>query len=623
MKKVRCDMTKPACGHCGKSAAKCMYRGDNRSAEADSITELAGLDVQNRAPTWSSSNWLAKADGTLKWPVFRDQYKMPQSNTLIASRSEEGFPELGPFSSAELQSMGLELKDNITAHITSYLENVANKSPIVDAKSLYRTAEFIKTAVDLDPTVNIFEMDLPKDTASPLPLFMSICACGAMAKTLTLTNLVTFGNSLNEKQGFFEYAYRLFVLGAFLNTIPKYKIPDFDLNMVQFHMAQAHFWMYNLKPLKTWNSIFKASTLVMAIVESYKASGRKFTEEQHVILERVFHCCVKYESELRVELSPNVPSSGIVNYPFPSIYPTPPLDGSMNPNDEATWFFFLTEITLRKFENRLMDDLYVPISISSDDSASSGEYKGDNYILDWSRYTISEMLRKCQAYAEDLHKIERSMISSLSQIIPDNDDLRPYGFVLQKVSDQEATTRHQQQLQQKHQMQQQQQLQTDNPVRLGSPASSNDSTDLSVFLQKRCGKIPEVVQFIRTRLIAVRLTLFRPLFYLILHDAVPDYENPFIKELIHQGVESMDLLNVPLATHRHFGSWFYCKTVFTSAMTVWGFYLRFQFKFFDKERLDRFLRDVITIFDYWCEECTELKENRRILNQMLNELQDA
>ncbi|ONH69691.1 Sterol uptake control protein 2 [Cyberlindnera fabianii] len=612
IRKVKCDLSRPVCGSCEKSRVSCVYR--NLKGNIDDMTRMAGLNGKNNPPRWYSCNWYSKGEGILKWPIFEKRYRIRAINSVLSAKSRDGIPQLGMFTTQELLELSDNLKENLSDYADSFLKNVSNKDPFINTKTLLRTVDYFKKQASLSSNLYLFDMEIP-DELLPPPVLIECCAIGLMSKPLTFRNLVDYKTSSNEKSDVATQAYKFHIVANLVNAVPKTKIPDFSLGNVQHYLLQCMFWNYNMKPLKAWDSVFKASTTVMTILESYKSSGRKFTESEHRIVERVFFSCLKYESELRVELSPSIPSSGIVNYPFPSIYPTPPLDGTLSPTDEASWFFYLTEIVLRKLENRLLDEFYEPLASATDSSSATGEFAEDIYSLDWGKYDIATVISKISEYLEDLSKIEKNMITHLKPVLQDDQaELQPHGFVMKPVT---STY---------------QPLAPQTPVHLNNsqstleeripptPSSDTSSSNISQRAEQVAPRVPEVINWIKTRMIAFKILLFRPLAYLILHDTVPNYDNPFIDQFIQQVVETMDLLNLPLATHRHFGSWFYARNTFIAGMMIFAFFIRFGEKFASKSKCEEFLKQVSMVLDYWVDEAGDLEEPRRVIADMLGEL---
>lgn len=651
LRKVKCDLAKPECGACTKSELNCVYRNVKKEAEelSEKFTKLAGLEKQDsKTPSWSTCNWYTKSEGVLNWPIFGNKYHVQPLNSVLTETNETGLPEISMLSKENLNELNTNLKENIVNYIDGYLNFIQTKNPFIDSKLLLKTSDYIKSKIKEDSDIDLLSLKIPEGLI-PFPIILLVSAGASLAKPLTFRNPEDYGTSSIERSENFELSYKLYILAEYLNCLPTSKIPSFSLDFVQYYILKATYFMYIIKPLEAWNNIYKASTLVMTILESYKSQGKKFPEVEHRIVERVFHSCVKYESELRVELSPSIPSSGIVNYPFPNIYPSPPIENISNISEESSWFYYLTEIVLRKFENRMLDDFYVPIGTAKQ-SNNNGEFTQDEYNLNWEKYDLELIMKKSLGYLEDLGKIENSMISHLRSILkedPVSGVLQPHGFLFKTTpSVQEAASgaentsitptgasstaasisapsQSDQTIQQSPES-----VKTDAikeelglPVTPSSDTISPASSDLSQRVERIIPDIPETINFIHTRIIVLKSLLFRPLAYLLIHDKSHIYDShPFIEQVLSQCFETMDTLNVPLACHRHFGSWFYTRNSFLSGILIFALFKRVGEKYCKKSKVESFLRDVVVIFDYWIDEIPDLVGPKSVILGMIEEL---
>lgn len=625
LRKIKCDLAKPICGGCTKSDLNCVYRNVKKETDelSEKITKIAGIKKEDhRPPSWSTCNWYTKAEGVLKWPIFENKYHVRPLNSVLAETNSTGLPQISVLSKEDLDFLNQNLKENMSSYIDGYLNFIQTKNPFIDSKALLRTSDFIKSKVKENPDLDLFSLIVSKDMI-PISLVILCAASASIARHLTFKNLEDYKTSYNERSENFLLSYKFYILAQYINIVPTSMIETFDLDHVQFYLLKATYLMYIIKPLEAWNCIYKASSLVMTILESYKSSGTKFTEAEHRLVERVFHTCVKYESEFRVELSPSIPSSGVVNYPFPSIYPSPPIETINSVSEESSWFFYLTEIVLRKFENRLLDEFFVPTGIAGKGSPD-GEFQEDQYQLEWDKYDIETIMGKSLAYLEDLGKIETSMISHLRSILkedPTSGVLQPHGFLFKTKSTLVPS---------ESEIPQPVVPIPDNIVKQESKlpltpssadSSSPASSDLSQRAEQSVPDVPETINFIRTRMIVLKVLLFRPLVYLLIHDKSRLYDShPFVEQVLAQCFENIDTLNVPLACHRHFGSWFYTRNSYLAAILIFALFKRFREKYCVKRKIETFLKDVVSIIDYWIYEVPDLVDSKDVVLKMLEEL---
>jgi len=660
LRKIKCDLGKPVCSACNKSDLNCVYRNVKKEANELSakITKIAGVGMENqKTPQWSSCNWYTKVEGVLKWPIFENKYHTRPLNTVLAEANEQHLPLInGVLSKNDINELNIILRENIISYIDGYLNFIQTKNPFIDSKALIKTSDYIKSQLKEYPNIDLINLKIPEEMI-PMPLILLLSASSSITHELTFKNLEEYGTSISERSQNFELSYKLYIVAQYLNLAPKSKIDNFNLDKVQFYLLKATYLMYIMKPLEAWNCVFEASTLVMTILESYKNSGRKFTEAEHRLVERVFHTCLKYESEFRVELSPSIPSSGIVNYPFPNIYPSPPIESISSVSEESSWFFYLTEIVLRKFENRMLDEFFIPIGTVANEETSStnGEFLEDQYKLNWEKYDMETIMAKSLVYLEDLDKIESSMITHLRSILkeePASGVLQPHGFLFKTkstISSQTAPINSSSSPSLNNQTPLSQISQQTDSTATAPPSGKSDQpltnttkseselssvphtpssesrspalSDLSQRAERVAPDVPETINFIRTRMIVLKVLLFRPLVYLFIHDKSQRYNShPFIEQVLTQCFETIDTMDAPLACHRHFGSWFYARNVYLGGVLIFALFKKVREKYCSKHKILLLLRNILTIFDYWIDEMPDLAEPKRVILGMLDEL---
>jgi hypothetical protein len=147
--------------------------------------------------------------------------------------------------------------------------------------------------------------------------------------------------------------------------------------------------MYTLRPLQAWNHFCQASTFYQihsktmgrpaygVVLESY-LNGMTLTQRR--LEQSLYWSCFKSECEIRIELP--LPQSTIADMDYPHMFPNPPFhdsDGlglrsyssdatsfgwdseiaSNNAiNDETNWYYYLTEVALRRIGNQILNTFY-------------------------------------------------------------------------------------------------------------------------------------------------------------------------------------------------------------------------------------------------------------------------
>jgi len=206
--------------------------------------------------------------------------------------------------------------------------------------------------------------------------------------------------------------------------------------------------MYTLRPLVSWQYFFQASTLYQMYMKTrygllatipdpgnISAQHDRFMDaKQKRIEESLYWSCFKSECELRVELP--LPQSEISTYHHPQLFPSPPSppnglghgrqsqspfsshDGTINIasvqgnpsptntetltlrlhakrlcNEEESWYYYLTEIALRRIGNRIINTFFGQKHDSWRDIKSllSIALEFDNQVSAWSAHLPAAM----------------------------------------------------------------------------------------------------------------------------------------------------------------------------------------------------------------------------------------
>lgn len=160
--------------------------------------------------------------------------------------------------------------------------------------------------------------------------------------------------------------------------------------------------MYTFRPLSAWNHFYQASTfyrLRLRLIDGLDKSAYEVEQQGASVArrleQRLYWSCFKSEVEIRVELP--LPQSAIAEYEYPALFPTPPTfpeeylntrdqtsDGASpgtiprSPdferpglpfrgvynhitklfNEEQSWYYYLTEVALRRIGNRVLNAFY-------------------------------------------------------------------------------------------------------------------------------------------------------------------------------------------------------------------------------------------------------------------------
>lgn len=160
--------------------------------------------------------------------------------------------------------------------------------------------------------------------------------------------------------------------------------------------------MYTFRSLSAWNHFYQASTfyrLRLRLIDGLDKSAYVGEQQGTTVVQRLeqslYWSCFKSEVEIRVELP--LPQSAIAEYEYPALFPTPPTLPEEYPrhrdqtsdwtnteslhrspdidqsgltgwgvsnhisklfNEEQSWYYYLTELALRRIGNRVLNAFY-------------------------------------------------------------------------------------------------------------------------------------------------------------------------------------------------------------------------------------------------------------------------
>ncbi|KAK6379238.1 hypothetical protein LTS17_006156 [Exophiala oligosperma] len=155
---------------------------------------------------------------------------------------------------------------------------------------------------------------------------------------------------------------------------------------VQCYVLSGIYLMYTLQPFKGWNEFLQAFINLDMYLSRQKAAAHGSNNSQRSdttrVEQRLYWTFFKSECEIRQEI--HVPESGLSNITYPYLFPSPPTPSSpvinaqtvssftsmqASPNstvsgpqiigfsEQQSWFYYLTEITLARIDNRILKAL--------------------------------------------------------------------------------------------------------------------------------------------------------------------------------------------------------------------------------------------------------------------------
>lgn len=149
----------------------------------------------------------------------------------------------------------------------------------------------------------------------------------------------------------------------------------------QCHFLAGVYTMYTMAPLKAWSQFHSASrachVYLMCDARRHCESGIAASRRRS-LQQRIYWSCYKSECELRIEL--NLPNSCLSDLDYPDLHPEPPETFAQHirndvpspchestppfgtrrtfDHEEQSWYYYLTEITLRRLGNRICNIMY-------------------------------------------------------------------------------------------------------------------------------------------------------------------------------------------------------------------------------------------------------------------------
>ncbi|KFY47771.1 hypothetical protein V496_10463 [Pseudogymnoascus sp. VKM F-4515 (FW-2607)] len=311
------------------------------------------------------------ADTILTWPIFAGEYPPEYLIEAILGKGEDDKSDAFTVRYGEFESLSDE---RIPSLIDRFLRNVHTKNPILDVDALL---QYGQTAAARGPGWD-----------APSCLVLLACALGSVSFSfessiakqtemssagLTRTSASTYKKELRQAESCYALACRR--LGLLKHTILG----------AQCYFYSAVYLMYTFAPLQAWNHFCQASTFyqlsfrkISKMSETPRLDGLSLTHRR--LEQSLYWSCFKSECEIRVELP--LPQSGIASIEYPHLFPSPPShsrnssgrtlhgsemlstdpgsmhDSDKDQNEEKSWYYYLTEVALRRISNRILSTFY-------------------------------------------------------------------------------------------------------------------------------------------------------------------------------------------------------------------------------------------------------------------------
>lgn len=575
-KKSKCDNVRPRCGACVRSGnMNCRYRADHPGSDfllydVASLTILLKLDTilrhvknepepRGRVSYFQHCLWDMSLMSMFRWRSVQtvlgvsDADQANWTRRLLEKHDRRvhcGLPQR--FQDRLNMCAALEklLLTHILTFTNSFFLNAHTKVPCLDVICLLESIEIYTLMQKARPKTTFISMledylaleegaTVPQSFTEALqilnlennairrrafqrccelvPLILAVCAIGVIAAPLKLDNHQRFENSTEEGRflenldlldsplpqdrkklsaAFIDYAH-------IISLVFPFSLKRNSVVSIEYHIMLNQYHHYNMDPLKAHKAIVTASSDMMYYLE--KEMNREATSEQlryvfaekRLIVDRLFWTCLKLECELRAELSPHVPLLGITQMIPPSPFLKIPDAVSSEDHladsvaltnkydDKNQWYFFLTEIAVRKVDNKLYDEIY------SVDSVKEALWDLDEFVEKLLWRILIKYLKQYDAI--------------VALLLP-----RIRNFVLLEVDVDEIHASMKKRANRKRGAQE---------AFEGDILDNLDEffIDEDLLLKAQL----ELIMFIKTRFLASKIALFRPIMNLILEDRIP------------------------------------------------------------------------------------------------------
>lgn len=361
---------------------------------------------------------LMSADTILEWPIFQEKYPrealigglfQPRENTEPSAGESSNVAPVDDF----IRFRGLLALDDerIPSIIDRFLQNIHTKNPILDVESLVKHGRkcaehgvgwdglscLVLLACALGSIARPFDTAIAQQTALP--------QANLEKESPSVRSLDIHAQELHQGESYFALACRR--LGLLKPTMIG----------AQCHFFAGVFLTYTLRPVLAWQYFFHASTLLQLHLKTTYGIGEGHTgllkepsgilSAEHRKIKRLeqslYWSCFKSECEFRVELP--FPQSELSLGDYPNLFPSPPSPEATNEgeattslpvfadssghsdrvlapldtfnsysdtpdshgpkqqakhlyNEEESWYYYLTEIALRRIGNRIINSFF-------------------------------------------------------------------------------------------------------------------------------------------------------------------------------------------------------------------------------------------------------------------------
>ncbi|EKD14457.1 hypothetical protein MBM_07178 [Drepanopeziza brunnea f. sp. 'multigermtubi' MB_m1] len=317
----------------------------------------------------------ASAETILSWPVFNSRWPR---NCLSQELLINSLPTAHRDPDSVKRGQGIN-EESVPGLVERFLQLVHSKNPVFHTRQIREAAR------------HVAEYGIGWDASSCVVLLA--CALGVMARPYDPS---PEAGLLSDRTSLLEASQLLKTSDMFYQVARK-RIGLLEPSIVagQCHMLAGIYLMYTLHPLEAWAAFHQAGSVYTLYLRSKAAlqersNGMDFTpsNSDRRLEQRLYWTVLKSECEFRVQL--DLPQSDLYKLDYPFLFPSPPSPSSpvASPEDqigdpgsvsaastssqlhslvsasspqhaeEQTWFYYLSEISLRRIQNRVLNAFY-------------------------------------------------------------------------------------------------------------------------------------------------------------------------------------------------------------------------------------------------------------------------
>ncbi|OBA24262.1 hypothetical protein METBIDRAFT_38474 [Metschnikowia bicuspidata var. bicuspidata NRRL YB-4993] len=504
--------------------------------------------------------WDASLTSLFAWPYLQEQLGWDPRHAArhvgrVVSACEEPsacWPAPGSVEEqlATAAAVEADFQQHFGSHLNAFLINSHTKVPFLDIAELVELLEVFTLIRNADPRVTVLRLlaefhalrstervgacysralvaagredsrglqKAYRNLCETMPMLLMVCAIGVISVPVSLDNIGTYENSLEERasmgahktpkaaagpaagQNRFALSQMYIAHAAYVTAVFPKSLRPSTIPSVKYHVLLSQYHHDTLNPSLAHEEIIIASTGLVLFIEKTRmraglAAGLADVPRDDALVNRLFWTCLKLECELRVEMCPHVPLSAITQITPPSSFfkiPDPFQEGDHTSesiriankyDDQNTWYYFLTEIALRKVENNMLDEVY--------------RARLDRFLWDCPRFAKYHVWKLTIKYLNHLNSIVASLTPAIRKfVLMETDPAQIYASIKRKASRRKKAVCEEDQI----------------------PQILDDflvDEDLLHHAQS------EAVMFIKTRILSSKMILMRPLVYMCLHGQI-------------------------------------------------------------------------------------------------------